>query len=68
VHWLADGGVPKIRRVSAGESASGNDWIGLRANHAYRVTQVEQEPLIPTWLALLLVLGSVLFAWRMEGR
>jgi hypothetical protein len=68
VHWLADGGVPKIRRVSAGDSASGNDWIGLRANHAYRVTQVEQEPLLPAWLALLLVLGSLLFAWRMEGR
>ncbi|HTT84385.1 MAG TPA: hypothetical protein VMF67_12965 [Rhizomicrobium sp.] len=68
VHWLADGGVPKIRRVSAGEPASGSNWIGLRANHAYRVTQVEQEPLLPPWLALLLVLSSLLLAWRMEGR
>ena len=67
VHWLADGGVPKIRRMGAGEASSGSDWIGLRANHAYRVTQVEQEPLLPPWLALFLVLGSVLFAWRMEG-
>ena len=68
VHWLTDGGVPKIRRVGTGETASGTDWIGLRANHAYRVTQVEQEPLLPPWLGLLLVLGSLLFAWRMEGR
>jgi len=68
VHWLADNGVPKIRRVGAGETASGSDWIGLRANHAYRVTQVEQEQLLPPWLALVLVLGSLLFAWRMEGR
>ncbi|HEX4159750.1 MAG TPA: hypothetical protein VHY79_14885 [Rhizomicrobium sp.] len=68
VHWLADGGVPKIRRVGAGESSSGSNWIGLRANHAYRVTQVEQEQLLPLWLALLLTVGSLLLAWRMEGR
>ncbi|HEY3636716.1 MAG TPA: hypothetical protein VGK90_01095 [Rhizomicrobium sp.] len=68
VHWLADSGVPKLRRVGAGEATSGSDWIGLRANHAYRVTQVEQEPLLPEWFALLLVLGSLLFAWRLEGR
>jgi hypothetical protein len=68
VRWLADGGVPAIRRVNAGDAASGNNWIGLRSNHAYRVTQVEQEQLLPPWLALLLVLGSLLVAWRMEGR
>jgi len=68
VHWLADIGVPQIRRVAPGRLASGGNWIGLRANGAYRVIQVEQEPLLPPWLALLLVLGSLLFAWRMEGR
>jgi hypothetical protein len=68
VHWLADGGVPQIRRVAPGRLAAGSNWIGLRANSAYRVTQVEQEPLLPPWLALFLVLGSLLFAWRMEGR
>src|SRR5262249_40975585 len=39
VHWLADG-MPAIRRVSPGSSAAGDDWIGLRANRAYRVTSV----------------------------
>jgi hypothetical protein len=68
VHWLADGGVPKIRRVAPGRQAFGDDWIGLRANGAYRVTSVEQTPLLPAWLALLLVLGTLLVAWRMEGR
>ena len=58
----------RFARVNAGEAAFGSDWIGLRANRAYRVTQVEQEQLLPPWLALLLVLGSLLFAWRMEGR
>lgn len=68
VRWLQDSGIPKIRRVRAGETASGSDWIGLRANGAYRVTQVEQEALLPGWVWLLLVIGSVLFAWRVEGR
>jgi hypothetical protein len=68
VHWLADGGVPDVRRVSPGSSASGSSWIGLRANGAYRVTSVEQMPLLPPWLAVVLLIGTLLFAWRMESR
>ncbi len=68
VHWLADQGIPEIHRVASGRRAAGGAWIGLRANGVYRVTHVEQEPLLPPWLALVLVLGSLLFAWRMEGR
>jgi hypothetical protein len=67
VHWLSDG-LPAIRRVAPGATASGDDWIGLKANRAYRVTSVEQQPLLPVWLALLLIVGSLLVAWRMEGR
>ena len=44
VHWLADGGVPKIRRVAPGGIAWGEDWIGLRANGAYRVTSRGAAP------------------------
>ena len=68
VHWLVDGGVPSIRRVSPGRLAYGDDWIGLRDNNAYRVTSVQQQPLFPAWLALLFVLGTLLFAWRREGQ
>jgi hypothetical protein len=67
-HWLADGGMPQVRRVEPGRLAAGDKWIGLRANHAYRVTSVEQEPLLPPWIALALLLGSLLLAWRLEGR
>ena len=67
VHWLADG-IPQIRRVGPNATASGENWIGLRSNGAYRVTQVEQQPLLPAWAALILLLGTLLFAWRMEGR
>ena len=67
IHWLEDG-VPDIRRIDAGRRASGDNWIGLRSNGTYRVTSVEQQPLLPGWLALVLVLGTTLLAWRVEGR
>ncbi len=67
VHWLADG-MPDIRRTARGSIASGDGWIGLRNNGAYRVTSVEQMPLLPAWLALVLLLGTLLLAWRLEGR
>jgi hypothetical protein len=67
VHWLEDG-VPEIRRVGTGDTASGSNWIGLRSNGAYRVTALEQEKLMPQWLALLLIVGMLLLAWRLEGR
>jgi len=67
IHWLKDG-VPDIRRVAPGHTAGGDSWIGLRANGAYRVTSVEQRALLPEWLALVLVFGTTLLAWRIEGR
>ena len=67
VHWLEDG-VPEIRRVDAGDTASGSNWIGLRSNGAYRVIALEQEKLLPQWLALLIIVGALLLAWRLEGR
>jgi hypothetical protein len=67
VHWLADGTLD-LRRVAPAQTAFGSDWIGLRRNNAYRVTALEQEPLLPAWAALLLVVGSLFLAWRIEGR
>ena len=67
VHWLEDG-LPEIRRVGAGDTASGDRWIGLRSNGAYRVTALEQQKLLPQWAALLLIVGMLLLAWRLEGR
>ena len=67
VHWLSDG-LPGVRRVGPDDDAYGSNWIGLRSNGAYRVTALEQEKLLPQWLALLLIVGSLLLAWRLEGR
>lgn len=67
VHWLVDG-LPSLRRTDPEDSQFGRDWIGLKQNNAYRVTSVEQQALLPPWLALVLLLSVLLLAWRIEGR
>ncbi len=68
LRWLADGGVPDIRRVRPGQPAEGRGWLGLHANGDYVVTAVDDVPLLPNWLLLLLGLGGLVMAWWREGR
>lgn len=67
VHWLEAGGVPELRRVEPGQSASGKTWIGLRRNHAHLITGVTMMPLLPAWAALILLLGLMVLTWYREG-
>ena len=66
VDWIKDG-VPALRAVNAGDTAHGAGWVGIAKRAAYRVTSVEQRPLLPPWVALLLVLTLLAIAWRREG-
>jgi hypothetical protein len=72
--WLGTGAaplVPELRRVAIGRDAQGGTgagWIGLRRNGDHSVTGITALPLLPPWLALPLVLGLALLAWRREGR
>lgn len=71
VRWLgsdAEPSVPELRRVAAGRDAQGLSWIGLRRNGDHTVTGITALPLLPPWLALPIVLGLALLAWRREGR
>ena len=72
VRWLGDGAaVPELRRVAAGRDMAGNgpaSWIGLRRNADHTVTGISALPLLPPWLALPLLLGLALLAWRREAR
>jgi hypothetical protein len=72
VLWLGDG-QPDIRRVRAGRDAGGREpggrgWIGFRANGDYVVTGVTQIPLLPGLVLFVLALGTLVLAWRREGR
>jgi len=67
--WLGADGLPEVRRTSAqARRHAGAGWIGLRANGDYVVDGVTQSTLLPTAVALALILGSLLFAWWREGR
>jgi len=65
---LADGGLPQIRRVRGNRDTAGSAWLGLKANEDHIVTGVDQVPLLPAILLLLLGLGMTVTAWWREGR
>jgi hypothetical protein len=69
VNWAGTGtSLPDIRRVAPGRDAAGRGWIGFRQNGDYVVTGLQETPLMPAWAALLLALGTLILAWRREGR
>ena len=68
--WLGTGAepqLPDIRRVAAGRDTAGPGWIGLRRNEDHTVTGLSATALLPPWLALAMVLGVAVLAWRREG-
>ncbi len=67
MHWLEDG-APTLRRVRADRKPSGADWLGVVSNRDFRVASVRETPMLPALLVLLLGLGTLMLAWRREGR
>jgi hypothetical protein len=65
---LANQSLPGLRKVKPGRDRHGRDWIGVQANGGYLVTGVDQVPLLPAVIFLLLTLGTAVFAWYREGR
>jgi hypothetical protein len=71
LRWMGNGAepaLPELRRVAPGRDTQGSGWIGLRRNGDHTVTGISAVPLLPPWLALPLVLGAAVLAWRREGR
>jgi len=66
VFWAVDG-LPDIRRPGPGRTLAGRGWLGLRANGDYVVHGVDEIPLLPGLLALVLALTTIISAWRREG-
>ena len=61
-------GIPILRNVREGRTAAGRGWIGLTPRDAYRTVSVNQTPLLPAWLVLLLASAMILAGWLREGR
>ncbi len=68
IHWLDPRGAPEMRRSEPERDASGSAWIGMQRRHDHLVTGISAAPLLPPWLALPLLLGLVVAAWRRESR
>jgi hypothetical protein len=67
VRFLEPAGAPALRRTEPARVASGGDWIGLPRRGNYVVTGITTLPLLPPALALPLILGLMMLAWRREG-
>ena len=61
-------GLPDVRAVQSGRVAAGRGWIGITPRNAYLTTDVRLTPLLPAWMALLLVSFFSVGAWLWEGR
>jgi hypothetical protein len=67
IHWLSPAGAPELRRSDPGQDMAGSSWIGLQRRHDHVVTGIATTPLLPPWLALPLILGLAVLAWRREA-
>lgn len=74
VFWPAADGLPEVRQVRPGQTyagrhaATGQPWLGLRANRSHAVTGLTAVPALPALLVLALAAAGLLLAWHREGR
>jgi hypothetical protein len=59
--------VPELRRPEPDRPAAGSSWIGLERRHDHVVTGIASLTLLPSWVALPLMLGLLVAGWRREG-
>ena len=50
-----------------GMKMSGDDWLGIKKNDAYRVTGLKNYPLLPPLFAMFLITAMIMLAWMREG-
>ncbi|ANY79888.1 hypothetical protein BB934_18040 [Microvirga ossetica] len=60
--------VPRILAVHSGTRFSGGDWIGIRPSDSAIVRGISVFPMALGFVGLVLLIGSTLAAWLIEGR
>ena len=65
--WLSDTPKPRVRLMRHGPFG-GRDWFALKDHQSYSVLGVEENPAIPMWLAIAVLVGLMLGTWFYEGR
>jgi hypothetical protein len=66
--WFQERPDFSLRPVSAStRTMGGEEWLGLRENKAYTVSNVVTSALLPDWLAISLIFAGIILMWRREG-
>jgi len=60
--------VPRVLAVHSGTRFSGGDWIGIKPSDSAIVRGVSVFPMALGFVGLVLLIGSTLAAWLIEGR
>lgn len=68
IRWLSDNPAMKIRALPPERNYNTDSTIALRGNRSFDVKGVEENPLLPAWLALMLTAAILLGGWWLEGR
>ncbi len=63
-----EAGLPDLRPVREGRSASGRGWLGITPRGAYVTADVTIVPLVSAWAFLALASLLMVGAWLREGR
>jgi len=67
IFWVEEGSIPIIRKVYPGKTAYGRNWIGIHKKNNFSVNETKTEPLIPKYMALIILLAVSIIAWKKES-
>lgn len=67
IHWLEDGPIA-LRFVGPEARQAGRGWLGLHDKRDGAIQSITQRSILPGWAWLILLSGSLLFAWWRESR
>ncbi len=66
--WLVDKPSLNVQITAPNRHYNLQNGIALRGNNSFEVKGTKEQPLLPPWAALLLVLFVILGGWTFEGR
>ncbi len=68
IYPLLNTSMPNIKLVHGNGTLHAQNWAGLQARKAERLTGDSRSPLLPPWVFLTLLLFTAFGAWYREGR
>ena len=68
IYPLLNSSLPNIKLVHGNGTLHGQNWAGLQARKAERITGDSRKALLPPWIFLTLLLLTAFGAWYREGR